>query len=388
MAMVYRCTQKSLDRDVALKVMMPEMGADKSMCERFLKEGKIIAKLEHPNIVTIYDIGRHEDNYYMSMEICTKPNLKERIYSKQGVKNPLEVLRQMGDALHCAHERGFIHRDVKPANILFRDDKTPVLTDFGIAKSMQSETQLTAVGWIVGTPDYMGPEQATGKKVDGRADLYSLGVTFYEMLAGAKPYKGEDAFATALMHVNEPIPRLPDKFRAYQPILDRLMAKDPDDRFQTGATLIAQIDVITGVPEEATLITPELQEGGAGTQLAGLVKSPGALWKGLAATVGTGLLIAAVIFLPRLLPEKTADTAPALSPASQATDRGAENDLPPEKRAKVGRLLAVAQAHVSMGRMREPSGSNAYEAFQMVLEIDPGNKQAAEGLALIAKSSP
>jgi len=242
MATVYLATQESLDREVALKVMQPQAGTDKSMCDRFLKEGKIIAKLGHPNIVTIYDIGCYQSHYYMSMEFCAAPNLKERIHSTEGVRNPLQILRQIGDALRCAHSHGFIHRDVKPANILFRDDHTPVLTDFGIAKAMQAETQLTAIGWTVGTPEYMGPEQSTGKELDARADLYSLGVVFYEMLVGKSAFTA-DTITDVVEKIlgespNEPGQLRPEIPEALNHLIMHMLSKEPTRRPSTGDVLI------------------------------------------------------------------------------------------------------------------------------------------------------
>ena len=386
MATVYLATQESLDREVALKVMQPQAGTDKSMCDRFLKEGKIIAKLGHPNIVTIYDIGCYQSHYYMSMEFCAAPNLKERIHSAEGVRNPLQILRQIGDALRCAHSHGFIHRDVKPANILFRDDHTAVLTDFGIAKAMQAETQLTAIGWTVGTPEYMGPEQSTGKELDARADLYSLGVVFYEMLVGKKPYIGADAFATALMHVNEPIPRLPDDLLSYQSLVDRLMAKDPADRFQNGEELIAQIDAILGTPSQVTRVMTELLHGGTGscTDQDNQKKNRRLLWKSTAAIVPIGLIAAAVAFMPRTAPEKPVGGGGSPGPIIVTPPQEEPtSSLDPARQAKVARLLEIARAHTAIGRIREPSGSNAYEAYRMVLDIDPANREARNALTRI-----
>ena len=231
MASVFLAVQESLDREVAIKVMDPRMADDPSFCERFLKEGKIAARVSHhPDIVTIFDIGQAGGYYYMAMEYLPGPNLKDILKEGPYQGNTLQVIRQMAGALGMAHSQGFVHRDVKPANILFKSDGSAALSDFGIAKSVSTETQLTAVGFAVGTPEYMSPEQAMGQSLDHRSDIYSLGVVFFEMLMGKKPYLGQDAFSTALKHINDPVPLLPDEQSRYQTLLNSMLAKDPGEK--------------------------------------------------------------------------------------------------------------------------------------------------------------
>ena len=238
MATVYLALHKNLERRVALKLMAGSLVTDDTFRERFLKEGKIVAQLNHPNVITIYDIGVVQSNYFMAMEYVNGGTLKDRMKQPMPPAEAVDILVALASALGYAHKRNFIHRDVKPANILFREDGTPILSDFGIAKSLSSGTQMTRTGWAVGTPSYMSPEQALGKSVDSRCDLYSLGVMFHEMLTGKKPYMATDSFAVALMHVNDPIPRLPAELSAFQPIIDKLMAKKPEDRFPTAEAVI------------------------------------------------------------------------------------------------------------------------------------------------------
>ncbi|PWV62401.1 serine/threonine-protein kinase [Plasticicumulans acidivorans] len=241
MASVYLALQRSLERRVALKVMASSLAADPQFCERFLREGKMLAKLAHPHVVQIYDIGNVDTLYYMAMEYISGGTLRDRIGAGMSPGQAITVLRQIAGALGYAHSRGLVHRDVKPANILFRDDDSAVLSDFGIAKNLQSEnTQLTATNSAIGTPNYMSPEQAQGLTLDGRTDLYSLGVVLYEMLTGRLPYVNRDSdVAVALMHIRAPIPRLPEELIRYQPLLDRLLAKAPEDRFADAAQLLA-----------------------------------------------------------------------------------------------------------------------------------------------------
>ncbi len=256
MATVYLATQRSLERKVALKVMAAALAADPTFCERFLREGRTLARLSHPHTVTIHDIGNVGELYYMAMEYLPNGTLKERIAEGLSPEQGLQYIRQIASALGYAHAQGLVHRDVKPANILFRADGTAVLSDFGIAKSLDDRTQFTQAGFAVGTPSYMSPEQARGQEIDGRADLYALGVVLYEILVGKLPYTGTDALSTALAHLTEPLPELPIQHGRYQHILQRLLAKDPAERFPDAAALQAALDNLPSEALESTLIQP------------------------------------------------------------------------------------------------------------------------------------
>ncbi len=241
MATVYLAIQESLDRQVALKLLSAKLGNDPTFNKRFIKEGKTVARLAHPHIVTIYDTGSHQEQFYIAMEYLEGGSLKERIKAGLSPDQAADYLCQIAQALGYAHRQHCIHRDIKPANILFRNTETAVLSDFGIAKNLEDKTQLTAAGWRIGTPNYMSPEQALAKPVDARSDLYSLGILFYEMLTGTRPYKGADAFETALLHVKAPIPVLPEPLKRFQPVMNRLLAKDPEARFASADELIQAV---------------------------------------------------------------------------------------------------------------------------------------------------
>ncbi len=256
MASVYLATQRSLERKVALKVMAAALAADPSFCERFLREGKTLARLSHPHTVTIHDIGNVGELYYMAMEYLPNGTLKERIAAGLTPEQGITLIRQIASALGYAHAQGLVHRDVKPANILFRADGTAVLSDFGIAKSLDDRTQFTQAGFAVGTPSYMSPEQARGQEIDGRADLYALGVVLYEILVGKLPYNGSDALSTALAHLTEPLPELPVHHGRYQGVLRKLLAKDPAERFPDAAALLQALDNLPTDSPEATLVRP------------------------------------------------------------------------------------------------------------------------------------
>lgn len=244
MATVYLAVQQSFGRQVALKVMAPHLAAEAGFAARFDSEAKMVAALSHPHIVTVYDVGSCNNYHYLAMEYHTGGDLSERIDRKDITPTgALKITRQLADALGMAHAKGVVHRDIKPDNVLFRaHNDDAILTDFGIARNMQAESHLTQIGSTVGTPKYMSPEQARGLPVDGRADLYSLGVMLYEMLVGKPPFSASDTIALAIKHCQEAVPRLPEHLQRYQYIVDRLMAKEVKNRFQSGVELMTGID--------------------------------------------------------------------------------------------------------------------------------------------------
>ena len=260
MATVYLAIHKRLQREVALKIMNPDTASNKAFQKSFVAEGRIVAKLEHPNIVTIYDIDQKNGHFYMSMEVLRKGSLKERLANgKLPISNALRVTAQMADALHYAHSKKYIHRDIKPANIMFRQDGSAVLTDFGIAKIQGTAGEMTQMGYISGTPFYMSTEQGTGSHdMDNRADIYSLGVVFYEMLTGDKPYTGTDTVAILYQHVHADIPTLTGENSVFQSILDKALAKKPDDRFNTIREFSEALYEASKTDAETLLMVPAL----------------------------------------------------------------------------------------------------------------------------------
>jgi serine/threonine protein kinase len=227
-------------RNVVLKLLrqMPDSGVGDVAFERFLREFELIGKITHPNVVRIYSLGIADDHAYIAMEYCSRGSLKRRIQAGMYADRAEEIMRQIADALGAIHDVGILHRDLKPTNVLFRADDSVALIDFGLAKETHLEAELTGAGEIFGTPYYMSPEQGHGEIVDKRADIYSLGVIFYEMLTGNKPYQGGTAMAVILKHSREPVPRLPSHLEKYQPAIDRMMAKRPEHRFQSVAELL------------------------------------------------------------------------------------------------------------------------------------------------------
>ena len=245
MAKVYLAVDTKLDRPVALKVLSPAFAENSRITKRFIKEAKTAAQLQHSNIVSIFDVGKQGAMNYFAMEYLQE-NLKDRI--KQGgalkPREALSIVKDVAKALSYAHQKGFVHRDIKPDNIMFRKDGAVVLVDFGIVKAVDETTKLTRTGMSVGTPQYMSPEQIKAKKVDGRSDIYSLGIVLFELLTGKLPYPGEDLVKVALQHTSGSIPKLPDKLKDFQPLIEKMLAKNPHERVRNAEGLIRLIDAL------------------------------------------------------------------------------------------------------------------------------------------------
>lgn len=245
MATVYLGVQEKLEREVAIKILEPEMFKDIQYLQRFLNEARTASQLNHPNIITIHDVGQVENHCFIVMERLHE-SLVERVKFKPDSRlTPLEafkIIRQVAVALDFAHREGVIHRDIKPDNILFRKDGTPVLADFGIARALDSSARLTTTGMIIGTPHYMSPEQCKGEPIDGLSDIYSLGIVLYEILTGDVPYRADSAAGVLLKHVQAPIPMLPLELSRYQTIITRVIAKDKRERIQSAAEFIRVLD--------------------------------------------------------------------------------------------------------------------------------------------------
>ncbi|WP_440221732.1 bifunctional serine/threonine-protein kinase/formylglycine-generating enzyme family protein [Dokdonella sp. MW10] len=242
MASVYLAVQTSLDREVALKVMAPALAVDPTFSKRFLQEARMLASLAHPNIVQVYDVGVTQTQLnYFSMQHLSGGDFAQRVRIGLSEKDLVRVLEGVANALGYAHQRGYVHRDVAPGNILFDVNDTPVLTDFGIARAISQAARITSAGISIGTSHYMSPEQARGGDVDARSDLYGLGVLTWFGLTGKPPYEGADGFAVSYAHVFEPIPRLPPAQAHWQPIIDKALAKDPADRYQSADEFVAAL---------------------------------------------------------------------------------------------------------------------------------------------------
>ncbi|MFA5940778.1 MAG: serine/threonine-protein kinase [Sinimarinibacterium sp.] len=227
---VFEAEDPLLQRSVALKILTQEVNRTSDTLARFQREVRAVAVLNHPGIVSIYSVGEAEGVNYYAMRLLPGGDLRKRIGEGAEPRRALEILQSLASALEHAHQQGIIHRDIKPENILFAEDGQPVLTDFGIAKVLRAQEQLTMIGTAMGTPRYLSPEQARGGTVDARTDLYSLGVILFELLTGHAPYDGPDPLSVVLKHATEPVPHLPETLANLQPLIDQLMAKHPGQR--------------------------------------------------------------------------------------------------------------------------------------------------------------
>jgi eukaryotic-like serine/threonine-protein kinase len=263
MSSVYRARDRLLERHVALKILHDQYTADEEFVERFKREARSVAQLSHPNIVTVIDRGEDKGKQYIVFEYIDGENLKELLVrsGRLSINDALELGLQVARALAFAHEQGLVHRDVKPQNVLLNGDGRAKVTDFGIARSVDVDG-VTQAGTVLGTSDYIAPEQASGQTVEAQTDVYSLGVVLYELLAGQVPFSGDNFVAVAMKHVNEIPPSLTE-VRRDVPIrvanaIDRALEKDPGRRFPSMDAFAAEL--------EACLVELERQPGDADTQ--------------------------------------------------------------------------------------------------------------------------
>jgi serine/threonine-protein kinase PpkA len=240
---VYVAHSIELGHNVAVKVLRtgPLASADPGEEERFDRERELLTGVKHPAIVDVYDWGHGDDFRYIVTEYFPSGSLELRIRNLMTAKDSIDIFLQIAAALNVVHRAGLCHRDLKPANVMMRPDGRIVLIDFGLAKRLDASVQLTNAGEIRGSPYYISPEQAEGQPVDQRSDLYSLGVIFYEMLTGQRPFRGSSVIAIIQSHRNDPIPVLPPELSRFQRLVDGLLAKDPNERFPTTTAALAEL---------------------------------------------------------------------------------------------------------------------------------------------------
>src|SRR6478752_5483975 len=245
MAIVYKAKDKQLEREVAVKVLPMSLAFDAEFVERFQREARTAAQLEHPSIIPIYRVGKSGRVIFFVMKFL-RGNSLSAVLKDRGRLGPPEIRRlllEAGGALGHAARHGIVHRDIKPDNIMFDEFGQCIVTDFGIAKAASGQ-KLTGTGMSIGTPHYMSPEQARAQAIDGRSDIYSLGIVAYQCLAGVVPYDGEDSFSIGYKHITEPIPTpslvTADERRIFE-VVKRMLMKDPADRFQSCEELVASI---------------------------------------------------------------------------------------------------------------------------------------------------
>ncbi len=249
MATIYRAHDPRFKRDVAIKILPREFLHDRTFRTRFEREAEIIAALEHPAIVPVYDYGEEDEQPYFVMRYMPDGSLAERVLERSlPLAEAARIISRIAPALDAAHAKGIIHRDLKPANILFDQYDEPYISDFGIVKIVEAGTTLTGKAMTIGTPDYMSPEQASGETLDGRSDVYSLGIVLFEMLTGNLPYVADTPLGLAYKHVNEPLPHVQDKMPTLPPgcqrVIEKATAKRKEDRYPTAVAMAAALSVV------------------------------------------------------------------------------------------------------------------------------------------------
>jgi serine/threonine-protein kinase len=250
MAAVYKAYQPRLDRIVAIKVISSHLASEPEFSKRFEQEAQTVAKLNHPNIVVVHDYGDENGIPYLVMEYIDGVSLADLMEEGIPPDQVLDLMTQVAAGLDYAHSKGVVHRDIKPQNVMVTRDGRAVLADFGLARMMESAQRLTMSGGIVGTPEYMSPEQAAGRNVDHRTDIYALGVILYEIVAGLRPFTAETPLGVLMKHIQERPPSVralrPDLPSGIEAVIEKALAKKPDDRFQKASDLVrAYRDVLS-----------------------------------------------------------------------------------------------------------------------------------------------
>lgn len=325
-ATVYLALQTSLDREVALKVMAPALTSDAAFGQRFLQEARTLASLAHPNIVPVYDVDAEAGQHYFSMQYLPGGDLATSV--GKGLKDAdlIATLQGIAEALDYVHQRGLVHRDVRPSNILYDESGAPILTDFGIARAVGASAGSTGTDFSADSGHFMSPEQARGASLDARADLYSLGALAYYGLVGKPPYDGPDGFAVAYAHVFEPIPRLPAARAHWQNLIDRALAKEPAQRFANAREFIDALTAIAAPLAEVAAAAPEVTPEPA-AQTIQMAVLPSAAAATPAPVVSTPVASTPVTSNPAVAPPTTAP-APA-KPQGEAGATVQRPVLPP-----------------------------------------------------------
>jgi serine/threonine protein kinase len=426
MASVYLARQESLARPVALKLL--RKFDNPSQASRFFNEGRIIASLEHRNIITIFDLGVVGERHYLAMEYLQGGDLRSRMNAGMSPFEALELVETLGLCLDFVHQKGIIHRDIKPENILFRMDGSVVLTDFGVAKQMEFNNTLTMDGTTLGSPYYLSPEQATCKPLDGRADIYSLGVICYELLSGLKPFQGDSPVETIIARLNSEIPLLPPHLRYCQSLIAGMIAQDPEDRFASGREMAAFAhDLRMSIPKRKLLktVTPHLEVKKPSHAIAQTLEQTLAYRIIDAETVpvsrpkeppykllaGLGLIVMLIpglwFFLQPVSPKQKHEVHPRAqsiaaspqlpqdqnSPALAVTQQQAAIAPAPAKASPVSSNLPVTDVNTALRqaaailkekRLTLSKLKQAYDLYQLALKKNPRHQQAMRGVSIIA----
>ena len=390
MATVFLAMQESFERLVALKVLAPHLVAEEDFRKRFIREAQTAAKLSHQSIVPVYDFGVCGDYHYIAMEFLPGGSLKEKMDLGLSLQEAISITKAIAKGLDYAGRKGLVHRDIKPENILFREDGSPVISDFGIARQISANTNITMLGSVVGTPRYMSPEQAQGNEVDPRSDLYSLGTIFYELLVGKAPFISDSAISVSIKHITELPPPLPPELSSLQAIVDHILEKDPEKRFQTGNEFVKALAIAeeslsasyrstvvqnisdTIISQASRQISRPLTLNNSAYQVAPqavpIFKQP---WVWLSGLVLLQIILFSGWWLSQLSHQPAASSSSAgLTASNQLLDKKAED------------LLEKARQAMQTEQFVEPQGDNAQFYLTSLLTLSP---EHPEGRALIAE---
>ncbi|KRD30494.1 hypothetical protein ASE35_17405 [Lysobacter sp. Root916] len=382
MSTVYLGEQIGLAREVAIKVMLPLALSDEVSRRRFENEVRTIARLEHPNVVVIHEVGRTREGLpYYAMPYLARGHLGQRDLSKDEPR-AISIMETLLSALDYAHARGVVHRDVKAENVLFDDAERPLLADFGIALRRGFGPRVTAAGLAVGSTAYMAPEQARGEDVDGRADLYSLGVLGWEMLTGRLPFEAADALSMAVMHAQDPIPKLPQHLRHWQRFMNRALAKQPGQRFQDAAEMTEALADVqrSGFVHSLKRLMPRRNR---------LRQWAVPLWAGVAVAavavvaIGFGLSSAQDDEFFRV---ERAAAAPASAVASPAAGDPTDAMLAPLPEAPLQRSLEEARRYIRLGKLTAPADGNAYNSLLTAWHADSTSPDVRAGVTELTRA--
>ena len=344
MGRVYKAHNTSLDKTCAIKVLPQEFAKqDQGNIDRFIREARSAAKVEHPNVLPVYFVGKVAKDYFIEMQYVDGGTL-DGLMTRRGkleVKEAAQIIRDVAMGLQAAHEKGIIHRDMKPTNVMLTSKGRVYVMDFGLAKMAESRTMLTQQGYVLGTPAYMPPEQAMGQTVDGRSDIYSLGVMFYQLITGTPPYTADSPVALLYQHQHAPIPDIaqvaPETPPVIADMIRRMMAKAPAERYQSCAEVVQELNAYLSSPDQPSLIvsasdmqgatdhrrsvltqakrgsatrTPSATSG-AGIQKPGFLKKPGFLTL-IAGAIGVVAVIVAAAYF--IMKARTVEGPPAVQP--------------------------------------------------------------------------
>jgi basic membrane protein A len=394
MAAVYKAYQPSMERHVAIKVLPRHMAASEEFLNRFRREAKLLAQLQHPNILPVFDYGESDGYPYIVMPFVPSGTLADLIKDQHlPLHKVRRIMTQIGDALAYAHAHGMIHRDIKPSNVLIDESGNCLLTDFGLARMVESSSKLTSSGTVLGTPAYMSPEQGAGSEIDHRSDIYSLGIILYEMVTGRVPYNAETPIAIVFKHIQDPLPSAkklnPDLPESVELILLKALAKSPEDRYQSMEEFLRAIQAATPetpskdtpIEQKPTIIQqPEKTKVVSPVRSADVQKSgTGIIKYAIIGLILLALVAGGIWGLPRLASPK--ENTPKPEPAVPATE------IPPTK--------AIIQNPTQAGPAQMPPSERdciKAEVFCVGLVTDVGkindrsfNQSAWEGVQLAEK---